>query len=147
MAAIPGWPCMTCWLMSRRNACLLLRTYWPDECGSSCKDLPLGHFENFAADPDRILSEENADFVVELAGSGQVLNVPSDRTILDVLIENGIEVPHMCAEGLCGTCLVDVVEGVPEHRDFVLDDDEKAAGDTIAVCCSRAKSERLKLDI
>ena len=31
----------------------------------------------------------------------------------------------MCAEGLCGTCLVDVVEGVPEHRDFVLDDDER----------------------
>ena len=113
------------------------------------KHLPLGtlHFEDFAADPDLILAEENTDFVVEIAGSGQVLNVPSDRTILDVLIENGIEVPHMCAEGLCGTCLVDFVEGVPEHRDFVLDDDEKAAGDTIAVCCSRAKRERLKLDI
>ena len=65
------------------------------------KHLPLGtlHFENVAADPDRILAGENTDFVVELAGSGQVLNVPSDRTILEVLIENGIEVPHMCAEG------------------------------------------------
>ena len=53
------------------------------------KHLPLGtlHFENFAADPDRILAGENTDFVVELAGSGQVLNVPSVRTILEVLID------------------------------------------------------------
>jgi len=52
-----------------------------------------------------------------------------------------------CEEGVCGTCLCTVVEGECDHRDVYLTDDERAANDQILVCCSRAKSPKLVLDI
>ena len=110
---------------------------------------PLGtmHFEHFAVDESELGDQTNAAFEVEVASSGQVVQVPEDESILEALEAVGIEVPHMCTEGLCGTCIVDVLEGEPDHRDFVLDDEEKAENNLIAVCCSRSKSKRLKLDL
>jgi len=109
---------------------------------------PLGrvHFEFFAADPD-VPEEPSTAFEVEIASSGDVYQVPPDKSILDVLLENGHDIDSSCEEGLCGTCIVDVLEGEPDHRDFVLDDEEKESNQLITVCCSRAKSRRLKLDL
>ena len=53
----------------------------------------------------------------------------------------------MCEEGICGTCATVLLEGEPDHRDFVLDDDERARGEFIMVCCSRAKTAMLTLDL
>jgi ferredoxin len=50
-------------------------------------------------------------------------------------------------EGICGTCECDILEGQPDHRDSVLTDDEKASGNSIFICVSRSKSERLVLDV
>jgi vanillate O-demethylase ferredoxin subunit len=86
-------------------------------------------------------------FEVEIASSGQVLAVPADKTITAVLAEHGIEVATSCEQGVCGTCLTRVLEGVPDHRDFYLTPDEQAAGDQMTPCCSRAKTGRLVLDL
>ena len=80
-----------------------------------------------------------------LAQSELTLTVPSDRSILSVVEEAGVEVLSSCSEGTCGTCETGVLEGVLDHRDSVLDAEEQAAGDCMMICVSRAP--RLVLDI
>ena len=85
-------------------------------------------------------------FIVELAKSGLEFTIPPEKTILEVLEENGIDVPNSCRQGICGTCETRVIAGVPDHRDQILPHlaDEPV---TMTICCSRAKSGRLVLDI
>lgn len=86
-------------------------------------------------------------FEVELAGSGTVLTVPAERSILEVVEESGVPVLSSCQEGTCGTCETAVLGGVPDHRDSLLTVDEQAANDTMMICVSRSCSARLVLDI
>jgi vanillate O-demethylase ferredoxin subunit len=86
-------------------------------------------------------------FTVELARSGKSVQVRAGQTILDSLIEIGVEPPYSCQEGVCGTCEVRVLAGTPDHRDLVLSAAERAANDRIMVCCSGARSARLVLDL
>ena len=86
-------------------------------------------------------------FLVRLARSGRMVAVSAGRSILDSLEEAGINVEHSCTEGVCGTCEVGVLAGVPDHRDSVLSPAERAANNTIIVCCSGSKSEELVLDL
>jgi len=86
-------------------------------------------------------------FEVVAQRSGKTVQVAEGQTIIDALSSVGIKVEISCEQGVCGTCLCDVLEGEPDHRDVYLTDDEKAANDQILVCCSRAKSKRLVLDI
>ena len=86
-------------------------------------------------------------FEVEIASSGQVFAIPADRTVTQVLAEHGIEVATSCEQGVCGTCVTRVLEGTPDHRDFYLTAEEQAAGDQMALCCSRARTRRLVLDL
>lgn len=113
-----------------------------------CESLPVGglHVERFTAG---ILEEpvRSGSFVVELAKSGLSLSVPPDRSVLDVVEEAGIGVVSSCAEGTCGTCEVPVLEGQPDHRDFVLSEVEREANDCMMICVSRSISERLVLDL
>ncbi|ATE61187.1 PDR/VanB family oxidoreductase [Thauera sinica] len=102
------------------------------------------HREYFAA---REAAATEGGFVVELARAGKRIQVHPGQTILDSLIDAGIEPPYSCREGVCGTCEVRVLEGVPDHRDLVLSADEQAANDRMMVCCSGAKSARLLLDL
>ncbi|WP_370204570.1 PDR/VanB family oxidoreductase [Pararhodobacter marinus] len=102
------------------------------------------HAEYFSA-REEVAREGGFDVV--LNRSGKVLHVESGQTILDVLIANRVSVPFACTEGTCGTCETRVIEGRPDHRDAVLTDEERAANDTIMVCCSGSKSARLVLDL
>lgn len=103
------------------------------------------HVERFRADlPDLA---EARPIEVELAQSGLSFTVPSDRTILSVLTEAGIEVDASCEEGTCGTCEVLVLDGTPEHHDVVLTEGERESGECMMICVSRAKSAHLKLDL
>ena len=86
-------------------------------------------------------------FEVELRKSGLVLQVPADKSILQVLLENGVYVMTSCENGVCGTCLTEVIEGSVEHRDDYQLDEEKAANTHIAVCISRAAGDRLVLNL
>ncbi|MRX48992.1 2Fe-2S iron-sulfur cluster binding domain-containing protein [Paracoccus sp. S-4012] len=86
-------------------------------------------------------------FEVELASTGEVLTVPPGRTIIEVLEEAGHDVMFDCQRGDCGICQTTVLEGVPDHRDVVLSEAERAAGDVMQICVSRALTPRLKLDL
>jgi vanillate O-demethylase ferredoxin subunit len=113
------------------------------------------HFELFASTRS---DEEKAEaaaaagadesFEIELAQSGMTLTVPADKTILDVLMENGIPVMYTCEDGWCGNCQIPLLGGKAEHRDEVLTDEEKEENSKIQVCISRARpGEKLILDI
>jgi ferredoxin-NADP reductase len=86
-------------------------------------------------------------FEVELARSGQTLTVPPDRTVLEVLEDAGVAPLSSCREGTCGTCETAVLDGVADHRDSLLTDDERVAHDTMFPCVSRAACPRLVLDL
>ena len=75
------------------------------------------------------------------------MGVPADKSIVDVLTENGIENMTSCSQGVCGTCLTGVLEGTPDHRDVYLSEPEHRACDKIMLCVSRAKSKTLVLDL
>lgn len=106
------------------------------------------HWESFAAERGAgAAAEGSSGFAVRLARSGRTLQVAPDKTILQVLQENGVVVDCSCMEGVCGLCITSVLEGEPEHRDEVLTDEEKARGDQMTICVSRCRGELLVLDI
>lgn len=86
-------------------------------------------------------------FKVVLAKSGREFMVPPGKTILDTLRDSGIDVAHSCTEGVCGTCETKVLDGIPDHRDLILTDTERASNKTMMICCSGSKSEKLVLDL
>lgn len=90
---------------------------------------------------------EDKGYTVKLAQSGQTLEVPPGGTILFTLLDSGVQVPFSCGHGICGTCETEVVSGEPDHRDFVLTDEEKAANKTMMICCSGSRSDELVLDL
>lgn len=101
------------------------------------------HFENFQpAETDE--NQLNTEFEVEL--DGETYEVPADRSIVEVLNEAGCDIDTSCEEGICGTCIMEVLSGVPEHRDSVLTKSEREAGETMAICVSRTKDPKLVLD-
>jgi cytochrome P450/ferredoxin-NADP reductase len=104
------------------------------------------HVERFVAKPltAPVLTEA---FEVYLAQSDITLRVSPDKSILTAVEDAGIEVLSSCAEGTCGTCETPVLEGVPDHRDSVLDEEERESGDCMMICVSRACTARLVLDL
>lgn len=102
------------------------------------------HVEYFAAKDTPSLE---GGFEVELAQSDVTLNVPVGKSILDTLLDAGILVPHSCMEGVCGSCETRVLSGIPDHRDLILNKEEKAANKTMMICCSGSKGNRLVLDL
>ena len=89
----------------------------------------------------------SSTFKIELARSAISIEVPSGKSILEILRENGINLLSSCEQGACGTCKVKVLEGKINHQDVFLSSAEKARGDVMLTCVSRAKSKRLILDI
>jgi ferredoxin-NADP reductase len=104
------------------------------------------HVERFAPDPEAD-SGPRTSFDVVLSRSGLTLTVPEDRSILEVCREAGVDVISSCEEGTCCTCETDVLEGVPDHRDSVLSEDERESGEIILICVSRSQTPQLVLDL
>ncbi|WP_225992825.1 PDR/VanB family oxidoreductase [Actinomadura rudentiformis] len=113
-----------------------------------CADWPPGSLrvERFTPKPEAGAAPREA-FEVELALSGRTLKVPADRSILEVLESAGVAVLSSCQEGTCGTCETAVLDGVPDHRDSVLTEEERGAGDLMMICVSRAAGPRLTLEL
>jgi vanillate O-demethylase ferredoxin subunit len=86
-------------------------------------------------------------FAVQVASSGEVFDIPADKSVVQVLQSHGIEIAVSCEQGICGTCLTRVLDGIPEHRDLFLTEQEQALNDQFTPCCSRAKTALLVLDI
>ncbi len=97
--------------------------------------------------PPRLDATQNKRFEVMLAKTGKLLTVEPDQFLIDVLHANGCMVMCSCTQGICGSCLSPVLEGVPDHRDAILTDAERESNRQMTVCVSRAKSERLVLDL
>jgi vanillate O-demethylase ferredoxin subunit len=102
------------------------------------------HREYFGAAP---VASGEQPFTVTLARLGTSVEVGPQETIVQALARSGVEISVSCEQGVCGTCLTRVLDGVPDHRDSYLMDREKAANDQILPCCSRAKSATLVLDL
>jgi ferredoxin-NADP reductase len=104
------------------------------------------HVERFAPKPQAapVLTEA---FEVVLRQSELTLTVPPERSILSVVEEAGVGVLSSCAEGTCGTCETRVLDGEPDHRDSVLDEEERRANDCMMICVSRSCGPRLVLDL
>lgn len=102
------------------------------------------HLERFAAAP---AYGGDGQFQVHLARSGLTLTVPAGQTVLDVLLEHGVNAQYGCMQGACGACEVGVLEGVPEHRDTLVPAEVRDGQRTMLVCCSRARSASLTLDL
>jgi vanillate monooxygenase ferredoxin subunit len=90
---------------------------------------------------------EAPEFHVRLARSGQTLPVAREQSVLDVLEAAGIEIASSCQQGVCGTCVTRVLEGVPEHWDMYLTSQEQAANDRFCPCISRSATPLLVLDL
>jgi tetrachlorobenzoquinone reductase len=86
-------------------------------------------------------------FVVELARSGQEFVIPEGKSILQVLLDAGVDVDYSCELGICGACEQRVISGTPEHRDAILTEEEQASNTKVMICCAGCKSERLVLDL
>ena len=101
------------------------------------------HVEYFSA---KEAAARGGGFSVILARSNLQVYVAEGKTILDALFAAGLDPPCSCTEGVCGSCEMRVLEGIPDHRDSVLTDAERASNKTMMICCSGAKSETLVLD-
>jgi ferredoxin-NADP reductase len=86
-------------------------------------------------------------FEVELRRSGTRVTVTPDVSVLEAVAGAGVDVLSSCRQGTCGTCETTVLDGRPDHRDSLLDDDERAAGDCMYICVSRSCTDRLVLDL
>ena len=101
------------------------------------------HKEYFGAEVDT----SGDAFEVLLSRSGQTVPVAAGQSIVAALKTVGVRVEVSCEQGVCGTCLCDVLEGTPDHRDSYLTDEEKAGNDQMMLCCSRARTPQLVLDL
>ena len=118
----------------------------------ACAGLPPEqvHLEYFSAVPlaaDGAGAAADSAFRVRLARSGQSVEIPPGRSILEVLLARGMPIFNSCREGMCGSCETVVLAGQPEHRDRVLSAAERAAGNTMMICVSRCRGEELTLDL
>ncbi|MEW1642195.1 PDR/VanB family oxidoreductase [Streptomyces sp. NPDC091219] len=84
-------------------------------------------------------------FEVELRRSGRTLTVAADSTVLAAVRAELPDTLYSCEQGFCGTCQQRVVEGEVEHRDELLTDAER--DDSMLICVSRARGERIVLDM
>ena len=86
-------------------------------------------------------------FDVVLARSGLTVEVKPGCSILEAVEVAGVNVLSSCREGTCGTCETDVIDGLPEHRDSLLTEAERAGNETMFICVSRCLGAQLTLDL
>ncbi len=109
---------------------------WPNE---------VVHKEYFAPPHGDTDGAVNQPFQLKLARRKITVQVREDQSAVQALHDLGIDVPTSCEQGICGTCVVGFLEGEAEHRDFCLSATERVK--KIALCCSRAKSHSLVIDL
>ena len=102
------------------------------------------HHERFHATQ---AAATDGSYELVLARSGRRLPVAAGRTMLDTLLEAGVNVPFSCTQGICGSCRIEVLDGEPDHRDDYLSDEERRARRCVMACCSGSRSAELTLDL
>jgi vanillate O-demethylase ferredoxin subunit len=102
------------------------------------------HLEAFAVGK---FGTDNRSFTVEIASTRQQFDIPADHTILEILDQNGVFIPSMCRQGICGICITNVLSGQVDHRDNYLQPEERAKSEVILPCCSRGATYHVVLDV
>jgi vanillate O-demethylase ferredoxin subunit len=103
------------------------------------------HFERFAAD-QLVASRPQTEFFIELTSSDRRILVPPNVSVVQALRDAGLDyIPVSCEEGVCGTCIVEILSGVPDHRDAILTQTERDGNKLFVACCSRSLSPVLKI--
>jgi ferredoxin-NADP reductase len=120
-----------------------------DAFESTCQrlGLPHVHIERFAAAPAPAQTAQQEGFIVECARSGKTVEVPAGKSILDSLLDAGLNPDHRCQDGVCGACETRIISGEADHRDGILTSQEQAANKSMMICVSRCKRGPLVLDI
>jgi ferredoxin-NADP reductase/predicted pyridoxine 5'-phosphate oxidase superfamily flavin-nucleotide-binding protein len=106
-------------------------------------------------DPHRIRYErfsaaaiaDSKPIQVELRRSGKQIKVAADQSILDAILDAGINALYSCRSGSCRTCAVKLLDGEPDHRDAALSETERKQDQLFCPCVSRAQGDNLVLDI
>lgn len=101
------------------------------------------HVESFT--PEARQTEGDTPFDVTISSTGKTIHVPAGTTLLAALKAAGHDIATSCRQGICGSCMVPYLAGEPDHRDQALTDDERR--EFLTVCCSRARSASLTLDL
>jgi ferredoxin-NADP reductase len=101
------------------------------------------HSERFVG----VEAPPGAPFRAILARSGRELEVPSGTTLLDAVLGAGVELSHLCRQGVCGECRVGVLSGTPQHHDLHLSEAERESGALVMACVSRCAGEAMELDL
>jgi vanillate O-demethylase ferredoxin subunit len=120
------------------RACAAASSHWP------AGTVHCEHFKAPETEPAAVAGAAGS-FMVKIASTGALLEVPAERSIADVLEEAGVPIETSCQAGLCATCKIRYLEGEVEHRDYILDDAER--GQWLTACVSRAASGTLVLDL
>jgi ferredoxin-NADP reductase len=105
------------------------------------------HVERFTGARFDALEVARTQYAVELRRSRRVIRVTAEKSLLQTLLDEGIDVQHSCQQGICGACETRVLDGVPDHRDMLLSPEEQAAGRSMLLCVSGSKSACLVLDL
>ena len=115
---------------------------------AGCAHWPPGalHLERFSA-REQAEADPNTSFELILQRSGLTLSVPADQSVFDTVRQAGVSVLGSCMEGICGTCETEVIDGDVDHRDSVLDAEERASNEVMMICVSRCASACLTLDL
>ena len=103
--------------------------------------------ERFAPKDAAALTASTGACNVYFTESDIEIEVGADTTIVEAAEQAGVPVIYSCMEGTCGTCETRVVCGEIDHRDSILSDEEKNANDVMMICVSRAKGDRLELEL
>lgn len=92
-------------------------------------------------------SFNGSSFEVVIRSTGKSVWVGPQQSVVSALAQEGIKIPISCEQGVCGTCITRIFDGIPDHKDLFLTPEEQAGGKVFTPCCSRAKSSKLVLDL
>lgn len=88
-----------------------------------------------------------APFSILVNNTGAIVHVAEEETALDALVRSGYEIPYSCEQGVCGSCVLDIIEGTPDHQDAYLTDKERAENRRFTPCCSRAQTPSITINL
>ncbi len=88
---------------------------------------------------------ETARLEVELDGNRYRLRWPRSQTLIDLLLDAGIDAPHSCREGRCGSCVATVVSGEVDMTACEVLGPEDVRDGLILACQARPVSPALHI--
>ncbi|WP_267208632.1 PDR/VanB family oxidoreductase [Corynebacterium sp. Marseille-P8863] len=103
------------------------------------------HFETYRPTKETLAGNHDADGAFDVIFNGETYHIPEGESVLDVFEDEDVPILSQCAEGTCGTCVMRVIDGIPDHRDSVFTEERHEKG-AFTTCVSRSLSPTLTLE-